>query len=303
MIVLDLLNKKTIRQIRRIDAENIRQELKLFPINSKKHIEFQGLNNRQIVSSNRTVNRECLSESSIKDYVQKASSFFEWCNQNEYTDINPFKGIRFRKTAKDNSAKQHYTYDQLTKIFTHEGFTKKAFKYDYQFWLPFLGYYTGARLNELCQLYRDDVIQIDDLWCLHIRSTREDQRLKNINSERIIPLHSKLIEMGFVEFATKSDTRRVFDELSLKRDGYGTVASKWFGRFKKSLRFTKGHDFHSFRHTFATQLKHSSINVHTAADLLGHTCSNISYERYGKSQKISLLKAAIEEIEPILLKK
>ncbi|WP_146531811.1 tyrosine-type recombinase/integrase [Vibrio cyclitrophicus] len=300
-IVLELLNKVKLKDIRRADAERIRYQLKSFPANSKKLPEFKGLTNLQILSLNQKVKKQGLSESSIKDYMQKLSSFFEWCLQNEHTDVNPFKSIRFKKTRKDSDSKNHYTDEQLRKIFSNDIFTKKTFKHHYQYWLPILAIHTGARLNELCQLYTDDITKIDGIWCIKIRAERPDQRLKNLNSERVIPIHNQLLRLGFLDFVKAQTHDRLFSELPLKRDGYGTVVSKWFGRFKSDLGFKRGHDFHSFRHTVATYLKNSDVNVEVAAEIFGHSSGTITYDRYAKRLKIHKLAEAINKLPPTAL--
>lgn len=68
-------------------------------------------------------------------------------------------------------------------------------------WVPWLGAYTGARVAELCQLRREDVFEIDKIWCLRI--TAEAGPLKTLSSERIVPVHSALIAEGFLQFAEK----------------------------------------------------------------------------------------------------
>lgn len=299
-IVLELLNKAKLKDVRRADAERIRYQLKSFPANSKKLPDFKGLTNLQILSLNQKVKKRGLSESSIKDYVQKLSSFFEWCLQNEHTDVNPFKSLKFKKTRKDSDSKNHYTTEQLRKIFSNDIFTKKTFKHPYQYWLPLLAIYTGARLNELCQLYTDDIARLDGVWCIRVRSARPDQRLKNLNSERVIPVHNQLIQLGFLDFVKAQTHDRLFSELKLQRDGYAATASKWFARFKSSMGFNRGHDFHSFRHTVATFLKYADVNVVVAAAILGHGSGTITYDRYGKRHTLSRLNEAINTIPKIL---
>ncbi|MCV5263933.1 hypothetical protein OFC55_40355, partial [Escherichia coli] len=78
---------------------------------------------------------------------------------NEFTDINPFKAIRFRKQRKDSEAKNAYAKTDLQKIFSTEIHAKGDFIHPYYYWLPLLAYFTGARQNELCQLYKADIYQ------------------------------------------------------------------------------------------------------------------------------------------------
>ncbi|ELA7833033.1 TPA: tyrosine-type recombinase/integrase [Vibrio parahaemolyticus] len=296
-LVLNLLNKKQISSIRRSDAEKARQLLLQLPSNIKKHRQFNGLTPQQAIKLNQKLGLPVISPSSVKDYIQKCSSFFEWCTQMEYTDINPFKGFKFRADTKVSNAKNAYSKQQLSTIFEHEMFKNRKFKHTYQYWLPLLARYSGARLNELCQLYKDDIQNIGGIWCISINRNSPDKRLKTPNSERFIPIHPRLISLGFITHIHSLTSERLFPELKLERDGYATAASKWYGRFKTSLGFDKGHDFHSFRHTFANELKNALVPSMVAAELLGHAQETITYERYGKEINLKTKLIAVEKID------
>ncbi|WP_330472276.1 site-specific integrase [Vibrio harveyi] len=298
-IVLDLIGKPQLRAIRRSDAEEVASLLRNYPTNLKKHKQFKGLSDHDAVELNKSLGLPTLSDESVKDYCQKMSGFFEWCVQMELTDVNPFKGFKFSSDKKISQSKHAYSNEDLRKLFSSSIYLNHDFKHPYQFWLPLLGLYTGARLNELCQLHTNDVVKINNVWCISINSDTSDKRLKNVNSERLIPIHRTLKELGFIDFAKKRPSQRIFDELKLERDGYGTSPSKWFGRYKSSLGFTRGYDFHSLRHTFASSLKNALIPEVLANELLGHTQSTISYERYGKEIDISTKADAVNSISSI----
>ncbi|WP_419209337.1 tyrosine-type recombinase/integrase [Photobacterium leiognathi subsp. mandapamensis] len=295
-IVLTLLQAKGIKDIRRLQAEEARALLAQYPVNAKKHKQFDGLKGQQLIHANLKHKLPTLSSESVKDYIQKCSSFFEWCLQMEMTDINPFKGMRFKKTRKDSEAKNAYSHADLKKLFSTEIHTQKKYKHSHYYWLPLLGLYTGARLNELCQLYRQDIYKLDGIWVIKIDDKFEGQRLKNNSSRRLVPIHSKLLELGFIDFVKKIQHERIFPELKQERDGFGTAASKWFGRFKTKLGFQRGYDFHSFRHTVATQFKNSDVSSVEAAELLGHGQNNITYDRYGKAICTLKLARTIEKL-------
>ncbi|GBL00081.1 hypothetical protein VH1709_contig00043-0139 [Vibrio harveyi] len=296
-IVLDLIGKPQLRSIRRSDAEAVASLLRHYPKNLKKHRKFNGLSRHQAIELNKDLGLPTLSEESVRDYCQKLSGFFEWCQLNELTDVNPFKAIRFKKTRKDSEAKSAYTTVELEKIFGNLARTKQAHKHPYYFWLPLLGYFTGARLNELCQLYKSDIYQVDGIWVIQIDDRFEGQKLKNQTSRRIVPVHDLLLELGFIEYVRSVQHERIFPELKESRDGFGTAASKWFGRFKIKMGFDKGHDFHSFRHTVATQFKRQSISHIVAGELLGHAQNNITYDRYGKGLDAIQLREVINMID------
>lgn len=296
-IVLSLLKATNIKDIRRIQAEEVRKLLSLYPVNAKKHKELSKLSGKDIIKANKKLQLPSLSPESVKDYIQKCSSFFEWCLQMELTDINPFKGMKFKKTRKDSDAKHAYSKTDLKKLFSTEIHTKKQYKHPHYYWLPLLGIHTGARINELCQLYKSDIYKEEETWVISINDSHAGQRLKNQFSRRVIPIHPKLIELGFIDFLSSTQHERLFPELKLERDGYGTAASKWFGRFKTKLGFGKGYDFHSLRHTVATQLKNHDVSHLIAGEILGHSQNNITYDRYGKSVDLNKLVNTINLIE------
>ncbi|GLR74782.1 site-specific integrase [Aliivibrio sifiae] len=295
-IVLTLLRAKGIKDIRRLQAEEARSLLNQYPVNATKHKKFDRMKGQQLIEANKKHKLPTLSTESVKDYIQKCSSFFEWCLQMEMTDINPFKGMRFKKTRKDSEAKNAYSHADLKKLFNTEIHTQKKYKHPHYYWLPLLGLYTGARLNELCQLYRQDICNKEGIWVIKIDDKLEGQRLKNNSSRRLIPIHDKLLELGFIDFINSVQHERIFPTLKQERDGFGTAASKWFGRFKSKLGFERGHDFHSFRHTVATQLKHAEVSAVLAGEILGHSQNNITYDRYGKGMNLKKLKQTINII-------
>ncbi|WP_318436461.1 tyrosine-type recombinase/integrase [Photobacterium leiognathi] len=301
-IVLGLIGKSQLTAIRRSDAEAVASLLRTYPTNLKKHRQFNGLSGHQAIELNKDLGLPTLSDESVKDYCQKMSGFFEWCQLNELTEINPFKAIRFKKTRRDSEAKNAYTSIELEKIFSKLARTKQEHKHPYYFWLPLLAYFTGARLNELCQLYKADIYQVEGIWAIHIDDRYEGQKLKNLTSRRIVPIHDQLLNLGFIEFMQSVQHERVFPELKASRDGFGSAASKWFGRFKTKLGFDKGHDFHSFRHTVATQFKRQNISHIVAGELLGHAQNNITYDRYGKGLDVNQLKEIINtiDVKPVL---
>ena len=298
-MILDLLGIKEITKIRRKEAESARKLLNELPSNISKHKELSGLTPLKAIKKNKQIGKPLLNAESIKYYIQKCSSFFEWAVINEYTDLNPFKGFKFKTMIKASEAKNAYFPLELKKLFSTSLHTKESSLHHFKYWLPIIASVTGARLNEICQLHKNDIIKVDGIWCFQISDKHKGQKLKNINSQRIIPIHSKLLSLGFIESLPLISGERLFPDLELKRDGYGTSASRWFSRFKSKLGFDKGHDFHSFRHTVANELKQAGVAQERAAAVLGHSAKGITYNRYGKGFSVEILKQTVESI-PVL---
>lgn len=235
-----------------------------------------------------------------------------------------------RKSAALHDREQ-FTPEELARIFSQDWFSMGAGKFDskgttywrpHYFWLPVLALTTGARLNELSQLYLDDVRQSDEdssVWLLDFNlnqpdkgdlddddDSAPDKSLKTINSERVIPLHDLVVRSGLPEYVAtlrKEGETRLFPEL--KRDehkGYGKPAGSWFnGRFLGNqlgmVRDGKK-TFHSFRHTFATAAERLDIGERVMAQLLGHQRGKTQgMTRYAKDRDAAALKPIVDRLE------
>src|SRR5881394_3929749 len=76
-------------------------------------------------------------------------------------------------------------------------------KGDAGFWLPLLALIAGARQAEYDGLRVSDVREDSDtrvplMW--FIRDTKAGRRLKTKSSERVVPVHPQLIEIGFLNY-------------------------------------------------------------------------------------------------------
>ena len=102
------------------------------------------------------------------------------------------------------------------------------------YWVPVLLAYTGARSEEVCQLFRRDVEQKNGQWVIHIRDWDESQSVKT-GKEREVPLHPHLLELGFERFLEAQQARcsPSWSQASL----VGATASIWAsGSGSRSVR-------------------------------------------------------------------
>ena len=232
-----------------------------------------------------------------------------------------------RKNARND--RDQFTPEELALIFSQDWFSAGAGKFDakgstywrpHYFWLPVLALTTGGRLNELSQLYLDDICQSDKdsaIWYLDFNLVQPDKvdsddddeavdkSLKTINSERVIPLHDLVIRAGLPEYVAalrKAGETRLFPEL--KRDankGYGKPAGSWFnerllGRQLGMARNGKK-TFHSFRHTFSTAVERLEIGERVMAQILGHQRGMTQgMTRYVKDRSASELKPVVDRL-------
>ncbi len=171
---------------------------------------------------------------------------------------------------------------------------------DARFWLPLIALFTGMRLEEIAQLKCGDIKQVDGVWVIDVNSS-DGNRLKNQNSQRLIPIHSELLAIGLVDHAEKtraSDHERLWPEFRRNTHGsYSANYSKWFGQYKKLIGVTDPRKtFHSFRHTFIDQLKQLDVPDGKIQELVGHANHSITTGRYGKPYRPAALKEIIESL-------
>jgi len=153
-----------------------------------------------------------------------------------------------------------------------------------RFWIPMICMFSGMRLNEACQLYKEDITKVDGIWCFDVNDSK-DKKLKNLSSKRIIPIHPSLIEFGIIEeVSQRADGDRLWFNLKWNKiSGYSNSLGKWYQRFNREF-ITNDllKTFHSLRHSFADTLKQVGISEIIIAEILGHELKNITTGRYGK---------------------
>jgi len=246
-----------------------------------------------------------ISNTTFNNYVKDLGTVFTFAVRAGYCMRNPFEGLKIKLKVKVSSQRSRFNTSDVAAIFStviHQ--QKSECLKDYQYWLPLLGLYTGARLNELSQLYTSDIVNVNGVDCLHIQALNAGQKLKSPSSERLIPIHSRLKSLGFIGYAELHKAKghlRLFPELSLhQHHGYAATPSKWFARHRAAVGLSEGtekKDFHSFRHTLADDLKQQGVAESLIAGILGHSTGSITFGRYGKDYTPEVLAPIIELLD------
>jgi integrase len=272
------------------------ETLKKLPPNLTKR--FPGMALGDILATN----PEPISVRTFNKNVERVSSLIKWAiGKPKYRlTHNPAAGLSM---ADDKSAKRMpFTDSELIALFTSPEFTQREFQNVYAYWLMPLALFTGARLGELTQLYVSDVVQLDGLPCLNISDEEVGQRVKNNNAKRLVPLHSALIDLGFLRYIENlraEGVERVFPELNLRRDGYAHAASSWFQRYVRRCGVHVKHTkvFHSFRHTFICQLLDGDVPEHAIAKIVGHEAKLITGKVYWNSRDARKRQPTVEKFK------
>ncbi|WP_229773228.1 tyrosine-type recombinase/integrase [Vibrio parahaemolyticus] len=249
-------------------------------------------------------------EKSVVEYLAAARQFYKWLRLRGDLDKNIFEDVTVnRKSRRVSEDRQRWTKADLCRLFNHpsqkapaKGIERIQSEYE-DYWIPMLLLHSGARVSEICQLDTADIKCIDNIWCIDINAKGQDKRLKSASSKRLVPLHPKLIENGFLRYAQNRYENKQQKLFSFKPIGTYKDWSKTFvNRFSKildNLGFMPCYrpTLHSLRHTFIDELQQSGIAENLVADLVGHTKANLTFDRYGKRLNLTLLYSAVKSLD------
>ena len=240
----------------------------------------------------------------INKYMQTYSSLFNWAVQNGHTTSNPFEGLSIR-TNKVNRADPRVSFnDQQLQTILQTVLAKSGSNEEHHKWGTLIAAYTGARLNEIAQLHLDDLTQVDGIWCFDINQKQgTTKRLKNAASQRVVPIHPRLLDYGLMDYfermkAERANTR-LFPQLTYsKSDGYGRNLGRWVNeRLLPGLGIKADNlTFHSFRHTMIGKLAAANVPQEHIKAIVGHDQGTTTLNTYNRSGfPPSLLIAALSK--------
>jgi integrase len=150
---------------------------------------------------------------------------------------------------------------------------------DAAYWLPLLGLFTGARVSELAQLSRGDVVSYPkgtgtgSRAALNITDEGATQSLKTAHSKRTVPVHPELVRLGFLAYVKSlggSPEESLWPALPLRKGKPGGYFSQWFGVLRKEAGLGEYPDFHCFRHSVRTKLAEARFPESVKDRITGH---------------------------------
>lgn len=239
-----------------------------------------------------------MSSTTVNKYIERAGALFLWCIRQDFLDRNPAQGLTIAKTKSEDELRSAYSLDDIDRI--KKTLSKVEKNRPERYWVPRIGFYSGARLNEICQLYVSDVVKVDEIWCFDVNGDK-DKRLKNLASKRMIPIHPKLIELGFIDYIEKLKARgavRLWERLPAGRDGYSHLFGKWYQRHNREhITQDKKKCFHSHRHLVTDTLKQAGVAEGVISEIIGHANESITMSRYGKRFRPQILLDALLKLD------
>lgn len=302
------IDKKAVREWKAL--------LQAYPVKAIETAIFKGKSFKEIVEANGRLEtpKATITAKTVNRYMAGFGAFCNWLVAHDYIAANPFTDM-YLKVDKRKKTTKPFTADQLKELFASPLFVgcQDDVKWhmpgehlirDHRYWLPHLMMWSGARPGELAQLLVDDVQEMHGVWVMHITDEGDDEKsVKNHGSVRVVPVHSKLIELGFikhVEAMRAAGVRRVFPEA--ERNDRGQIAGafeKKFGLYliKLGMKEGRGLSLYSFRHGWADAMRRAGYMNDEFSFLMGHQTGDGSQtEHYGQLPQ-GTLKKRVELIE------
>lgn len=226
---------------------------------------------------------------------------------------DPTEGVTVVLAKTTKKPRTNFTVDDLNAIFGSPLFgaapPAEAVKFGAAaYWIPLIGLYTGARIEEIAQLRVSEVKASEEHGhYFEFTDEGEDSQLKNAASRRRVPLHSALIAAGFLDYLKGQNKSGAYLFPALKPDKYerrSSGFSKFFNSYlRKSVGITdKRKVFHSFRHNFKHICRELGIaeDVHDA--LTGHTNGSEARSYGNDAFPLGPLVRAVRSFEVVNLK-
>ena len=244
-------------------------------------------------------NDDKLSEPTIQKYMIRVIQFFNYCFDSGYIS----KSITAKMNVKidiDPSERAVLPYEasEARKIFEIVTSIKQSGKSPSSrieaselYYVTMIAAYSGMRIKEITQLHKEDIALKDGIYCFNI-NTNDGKTTKTKNSIRFVPIHSKLIDLGLLEYVNSKKSGNIFK-----------VSNKDFSEIFRSQIQRKFIDkdskktFYSFRHYFIDYLVQREVEANLIAQIVGHEKQyKILLNTYAKPINANTLKAKVEMV-------
>ena len=306
--------KAHVSQITRKNVREWKDKLFHWPVKAVEIKEFRGMSFLKVIEHNAVVGKPVILPKTINRYLSALGGFTEWLRTHDYLTEDVMQGM-YLDIDRTEKTIFPYTDAQLKAIFASPLFHKCAGDKrehevgteqirDWRYWIPLIAIYSGARLGEIAQLLTNDVRQLHGVWIFHI--TEQGSRTKSVKtggSERVVPVHPKLIEIGLIKFHARQNAfrhDRLFPELVPDKRGFiSGEASSFFNDYLRAIgvKTDKTNNFHSFRHNAADAFRRAGFYDEQFNVLLGHTKATTT-GKYGIMPE-GILSERVKMIEAI----
>lgn len=297
---IEFIGLKAAEDITVTDLADFRNLLEKLPSRPSKAVRLIPLH-KQVEAEG-----EKISPVRVENIMKELSSVFRVAVEDGKLTDNPLSKLKKRKAIAGPAIIRSYSRDEIRRIFSLPVFHGEDTPHGAMaYWIPIILYYCGARVEEIAQLRKGDIVEVDGTPCFRL-TMGEGQSIKMGNT-RQFPIHSHLLELGFLDFV-QSCTYQLFAEKSEVNGSYSYNYGRWWGNYIREHGLTRNgiKPTHSFRHSLVTLFRDLDIREEIQDSILGHNenSSDRAKASHGYGEKsVEAQRRAIEQIPRLKLKR
>lgn len=222
-------------------------------------------------------------------HLMHVNALMNWAVKLGEIPTNPFHYIDTARYRKDENGRMRKKKDVFSKADLAAIFDPahmRRHNAPHKYWAPLIGHFTGMRVNEIAQLYLDDVVRkpyLDEdgiehqVLVFNITPDGEGQSVKTSYSIRAMPVPQTLLDLGFeryIEDVRASGSNLLFPGIPWEEGGPGRTVSQWFNGIHlrevcgiKNPRKT----LHCLRHNLTTLMERRKVPDSIICAVNGHS--------------------------------
>jgi integrase len=288
---------RPIGSIKLHDARALKKVFQSYPANRNTRPETRGLS---LADALKIEGTEKISVATANLYIDTYRRLWDWAHRHGYVEKPLFVRMKFDLDKNADNPRDAFTQEETKRLFKEltENTTGIVKKPDYK-WATLIALYTGARRREIAQLFYADIDKENEIWYFDFNDNHDKKSLKSKAARRRVPIHPKLIELGFLEYVqSRHDCERLFPAFSYSpKEGYGRNLGRFFNEslLPKLGMKRKELVFHSLRHTLVDRLTDAGIEEPVIQFVIGHSRDGTTQNSYNK--KGYALERCLEVLE------
>ena len=249
----------------------------------------------------------------LKKRVGALQALLTYAFHQRWVPSNAGSGIKIVGHSKARRSRRSFQDHELGTLFAARLFTdpsswRKGSRISDAtiYWLFLLAVTTGARLEEVGQVALADVRRDGDIVYLDIDEysevgSVEEKSVKTEDSIRLVPIHAKLIELGFLAYhgaLLAMGHTQLFPDL--KENSLGKRTKEASQRVNRIIDHHVSTDtrlvFHSLRHAFKAKGNDAGLSDRTLDQICGHAPVSTG-GRYGSEPRVRTIHRDLHRID------
>ena len=302
-LFLEVYGDKDIQTVKHKILKDFRDDILMkIPPNMKSN-----LSKLSVADAIKRNNGKTLTVHTVNLRLDKLCAFVRWCYQHDYLSKDATHNLKLPEDKRRDEERIAYAPLELGKIFSllRDDSTELTQWKPYKLWITLIAFFSGARQNEVAQLYTEDIVVKDGFPCFKLTDEdNDDKSIKNKASYRTIPIHPILLQLGLLDVVLsqmQAGHNLIWHGLKHSGESYGQTFQRFYGRFnRKYITDDRRKVFHCFRHGFSDCMKQQGVEERLTDEITGHAGDrkSMSYGHYAQDYNPSIMLEAITKFDP-----